>query len=111
MTTLSSFNWVAALVAASAIIQCVEYLNRHLRVGFMETLMLTAPLIVAAQFGLWFGWRHATHAMLAWATFSLCNTLFRLGAVHFLYKDKLNVYHLVGVCFAIGAMICMKKGS
>lgn len=101
--------WIVCLVGASCVIQVIEYLNRHYGATWVQTLMITGPLIVIAQFGLYYGWKYAPHVMLGWALFSLTNNIARLGVVHYFYRDQLTFWHIVGtLCMVIG-MWCIVK--
>ena len=93
--------WVASLISNLAII-CTEYLNRTATGGWVTVLPQTAPLIIVAQFCLFRAFNGAPHWMLAWAVFTVGNSIMRVAAVG-LFGDKVSNWPLAS--FAIGIMM------
>lgn len=96
----------AALVGAALLIQVIEYLNRTRGGGFFNVLLWTGPLIMGAQYLLYYGWHHAKTAIGAWVAFSLLCALMRLVAVYLFYPEKLNARQVVGtLVIMLGAWV------
>lgn len=72
--------WIASLIANVAIIG-TEYLNRHATGGWLSVLPQTFPLIVVAQFCLFRAFNDAPHWFMAWAVFTVGNSIMRVSAV------------------------------
>ncbi len=103
--------WVASIIANFAIAS-VEYLNRA--GGFPDfgrALLVTSPLILAAQYGLFYSWRDAPSFMLAWAFFTAGNGLLRLVSSQYLVGEGLSTLTLVGTSIIFAGAYVVKAGS
>lgn len=97
-------GWAVASLLANVAIIAIEYLNRHWggAVTYWGALRLTGPLIVLAQFGLWYTWRHCPHLLAGWLVFTIGNSLIRLLMVSLYTHESFAWWTPAG----IGLMIC-----
>lgn len=104
--------WVVASLMSNASIIVIEYLNREAQGGWATVLPQTAPLIIAAQFCLFFAFRDAPSWMLAWAVFSLGNSVMRVGAVHFLARGEIGSWNatIAGILVMTAGAFIVKTG-
>lgn len=76
-------TWYQGAIIASCGITAIEYMNRTQGfTSFLGALPWTWPLILFAQWGLFYCWRDAPNNMLVgWAVFFTVNTVLRMGNV------------------------------
>jgi hypothetical protein len=104
--------WWAASILANVAIAGVEYLNRAGNFDtFGRALLTTGPLILAAQYGLFYSWRDAPSFMLAWAFFTAGNGLIRLVSAQYMVGEGLNTLTLVGTSIIFAGAYVVKAGS
>lgn len=102
--------WVFSLVSNVAII-FTEYSNRTIDGGWTAALPITIVPIVLAQFCLYHSFNGAPHWMLAWATFTVANSIMRVAMVHFFGGEIASIHHVVlGCCVMVGGAFLMKEG-
>ena len=103
--------WVASIIA-NFTIAGVEYLNRAGGfANFGDALLRTWPLIIVAQFGLFYAWRDAPSFMFAWAFFTSGNLLLRLISTQFAVGEPLTLTTTLGVSLMFGGAYLVKVGS
>ncbi len=103
--------WVASIVATLAI-TVIEYFNRAGGFSsFREALWITGPVILIAQWALFYTFRDAPSLMIAWWVFTIGNSVLRLGNVHFFVGEPVNWRILVGVSFMLLGGYFVKTGS
>ncbi len=72
--------WIYSLVSNGAII-ATEYTNRTATGGWVSVLPTTAPLIILAQYCLFRTFNDAPHWFVAWAVFTIGNSIVRVAGV------------------------------
>lgn len=104
--------WVFALMLSNVCIAAIETLNRHAESpNFVRQLAYTGPLILAAQWGLFEGFRGAPAFMVAWCVFTMGNSLVRLVNVQWFVGEPLNWRTLLGVGLILAGGIAVKLGT
>ncbi len=93
--------WIFCIIANVAII-ATEYQNRQAVGSWWSILPQTAPLIVVAQYALFRAFNEAPHWFLAWAVFTVGNSIMRVSAVG-LMGEKVGSWPLAAA--AIGIMM------
>ena len=100
--------WFGSLVANLCICR-IEALNR---VGgfedFGDAIQSTWWLILLSQWGLFNAWNGAPSFMLAWATFSSMNMVFRLISVNLFVGETMNLATWLGVTLTFGGVMVIK---
>ncbi len=96
--------WVYCIIANVAII-ATESLNVRASGSWVSVLPQTAPLILIAQFSLFKSFNEAPHWFLAWAVFTVGNSIMRVTAVG-LFGEKVANWPL-----AFGAIAIMMGGA
>lgn len=103
--------WIASIIA-NVTIAVIEYLNRAGGfASFGDALLRTGPIIIVAQFGLFYAWRDAPSFMFAWAFFTSGNLLLRLISAQFAVGEPLTWTTTLGVSFMFGGAYLVKIGS
>ncbi len=104
-------NWWQASIVANLAIAVVEYVNR---VGgytsFGRVLIVTWPLILAAQWGLFHSWRTAPSMLSAWAAFNLGNVILRIISVRFFVGEPISWVTLAGVALITAGGVVVRHG-
>jgi len=73
--------WIATAMLANACIIATEFLNRNHSGTWLTVLPTTAPLIIVAQFALFWTWNTAPSWYAAWIVFTVGNSLTRAAAI------------------------------
>lgn len=94
--------WIASVIANAAII-ATEHLNRHADGSWLSVLPQTLPLIIIAQWCLFYSFNSAPHWLIAWMVFSVGNSIMRVAAVSLFSTDAVGSWPLV--CLAVGIML------
>lgn len=103
--------WVWGLLANIAIM-VIEWLNRSGGfASYFHALRFTLPLIFVAQMGLFYAWRDAPTMMLAWAAFTLGNTVLRLVNTTWMVGEIPSLSTLFGVALITAGAYCVKIGG
>ena len=103
--------WWAACVLSSFAVSIVEYHNRTGE-GLFSTLGRTWAFIILTQFTLYYLYNGAPSMMLAWATFSLMNVIFRVTSSHYLVGEPVTVLVGAGVlCMMLGTFLIRKAAA
>ncbi len=104
--------WMVWAVIANGAIQWVEYANRHYGDdGWVSLLPMTIPFIIVAQYGLFRAFHDAPHWMVAWAFFTIGNSLLRLVLVKLTGQPVESWPHvLAGVTVMMAGAYWMKEG-
>lgn len=105
---MTAHLWIAASLLANVAIIATEYLNRGAPDGrnFLGQLLYTAPLILVAQFGLFYSWKHAPAWFVAWIVFTVGNSIMRVVAVWYTHDFEVGSWALT-----LGGIMCMLAGS
>lgn len=104
--------WWQASILANVAIGIVEYLNRTGGYStFPVALLHTLPFIAAAQLGLFYAWRDAPSFMIAWAFFTVGNSVLRCISAQFFVGEPLSWYTVAGVSVMFGGTYLIKMGS
>ena len=105
--------WIIASLGANVSIAGVEYFNRvSTAPTFLHQLMLTAPLIFAAQYGLYHCWRGAPSMFMAWAVFTVGNAVIRVLSVRYVLGEPVDwMPTLAGIAVMMGGAYLVKVGS
>jgi hypothetical protein len=102
--------WVASLISNVAII-FTEYQNRTVEGNWLDALPITIVPIVVAQWCLFHSFNGAPHWMIAWATFTVANSIIRVAAVYFYGGEVDSISHVIlGCVVMIGGAFLMKEG-
>lgn len=110
---LNSVPWWAASLLSNVCIMCVEYMNHAGGYGsFSATFLRTAPLILVAQWGLYRAFSGAEHWLIAWAVFTVGNSIMRVSAVYTLQGDEVGNWFQVMTAIGImmGGAFLLKGG-
>ncbi len=103
--------WQAAFLATGAI-AVIEYLNRTANYqSFGDAVFHTLPWIAISQLGLFYCWRDAPTFMIAWATFTVSNSVVRLFNAQFFVGESLSLYTIAGVSVMFLGTYLIKLGS
>lgn len=109
--TIPTPPWWLASILANVCICAIEYLNRAGGFAdFRHAVTTTGPLIILAQWGLFYAWRDAPSMLLAWAFFTTGNAVLRLISSHFAVGEELNWMVAAGVSLMF-AGVCVLKWS
>lgn len=104
--------WMLASLLANACIIVVEYLNHTATGGWRSVLLMTLPLIVLAQWGLFVTFNSAPTLFYAWAVFTLGNSAMRVAMVACGLGSQVDSWGTVGL--GIGTMLAgamlLKRG-
>jgi multidrug transporter EmrE-like cation transporter len=104
--------WLIASLAANVCINIVEYVNRTGNFASpIDAFKVTAPFIVAAQFGLFYAWQGAPSMMTAWAAFTVANSALRLASNHWLVGEPLSVQGWIGCSIMFIGMVVVKEAK
>lgn len=103
--------WYCWGILANVFIALIEYVNRTGEYGYLGTLRYTAPLIFAAQMGLFYAWRDAPSMMLAWAAFTVGNTVIRLASVQWAVREPPTFAALAGVAVMVAGAFMVQLGG
>lgn len=102
--------WYIHLLIANGAIFCLEYIYRagHYT-NFFSSLVLTLPLILIAQYSLFYGFRvtGATTLFLAGAVFTLVNVAMRI-INSFVLGEIPNGYNWAGILLLIVAVTLLR---
>lgn len=102
-------HWMVWSLMANLCITTIEYLNRSMGfASFSRALMVTAPLILVAQLGLYKVWSQAPTILTAWAFFSVTNSLLRLASAKWLMGETVDWRHVGVVGLMFGCALLMK---
>ena len=103
--------WMWGLVANLGI-QVVETINRSSTRGYLGTIPFTLPFIILAQTGLYYAWNKAPGLLVAWAAFTVGNTLLRLAVTTHMVKEPPSLWQVLGVTLILGggAILTFMKG-
>ena len=103
--------WVASLIASLAVAG-LEYANRVGQFSsFGRALIVTGPLILLTQWGIFYSWRDAPSMLKAWALFFLLNIGFRLVSVQWFVGEGVSFLALGGALLIVLGAFLMKVGS
>ena len=105
---MSAIPWWAFTLVAVAAVTVTEYMNRMAPGSFWKILPYTLPLILTAQWGLFYSWNKAPTLLLASATFSMTTAIFRLLNAHFFVGESLSVQAVLGVGLIIAGTYVVK---
>lgn len=97
--------WCVASLVSNACIISTEYLNRTSTGTWLSVLPYTAPLIIVAQYCLFRAFNGAPHWLLAWAVFTVGNSIMRVTAVA-LFGD-----HVANWALAVFSILVMTGGA
>jgi hypothetical protein len=97
------FWWVASSILSNVCIIATEYYNRAAVGGWETALPKTAPLILIAQFCLFYSFNTAPHWLVAWMVFTVGNSIMRVGAVRFFFAGEVASW--VTVCLGAATML------
>jgi len=104
--------WIGGLVANVAI-AWTEYLNSTSQFGYAETLYRrTGLLILLAQWGLYYAFKGAPSWMIAWAAFTIGNSIARVCAVQILSNGQIGSWPqvLAGIAVMMSGAFVLKLG-
>lgn len=102
--------WAVSLISNVAII-ATEYLNRT-SPTLWAAWSRTWPLILVAQAGLWFSYRHAPTLMVAWVVFTTGNSAIRLlMAATVLGEPFRPQWALLGAGCMVAGSFCVKRAT
>lgn len=107
-------TWPFWLLLAGVALIGVEFVNRTAPSNgtWFDVLPITAPLVVFAQLGLYYGYRDAPSWYLAWVVFALGTQVFRAGSVALTAPGEVSSWPSValgiGVVFTGGWLV--KRG-
>lgn len=107
----NSMPWWAASLLSNACIMAVEYLNHAGGYGsFTATLLRTGPLIIVAQWGLYRAFSCAEHWLIAWAVFTIGNSVMRVAAVYVTHSHQVGNWFqaMTAVSIMIGGAYLLK---
>jgi hypothetical protein len=109
---ISDVPWYCWGILANVFIALIEYQNR---VGgsssYLGTLQTTWWMIFVAQCGLFYAWRCAPSMMLAWAAFTLGNTVVRMVSVQWAVHEPPSWATIGGVAVMVLGAFMVKAGS
>ncbi len=106
------FTWWMASILANVAIGVVEYLNRTAGYANFGTAILhTLPFVAAAQLGLFYAWRDAPSFMIAWAVFTVGNSLLRMVNAQFFVGEPMSWATVAGISVMFGGVYLIKVGS
>lgn len=101
--------WLASLVA-NGFIFALERINRSGGFeSFSAAIVYTGPLVIAAQWGLFYAWRDAPSLMAAWAFFTVGNLVLRI-ANSYTIGEPLNLGTWVGLSLMVLGMMMVRTG-
>lgn len=100
--------WIASLISNVAIIW-TEYINRHATGTWASVLPQTFFLIVIAQYCLFRAFNGASHWFMAWAVFTVGNSIMRVSAVGLMGEEvKSWPLALAAIAVMMGGAFLMK---
>lgn len=103
--------WYLASLIANVAIIATEYLNRNATGGWTSVLPQTAPLIIVAQWCLFLAFNGAPHWLMAWAVFTIGNSLMRVATVGLTAGEIASYPHvLLGIVIMVGGAFLLKEG-
>lgn len=104
--------WMLASLLANVCIIATEYLNHTATDGWRSVLLFTAPLIVAAQWGLFVTYNGAPSLYHAWIVFTLGNAGMRVAMVAGGLGGQVSSWVTVGLGISVmlGGAMLLKRG-
>ena len=103
--------WVASIIA-NVVITAIEYLNRTGGyAAFREAIWHTLPLILVAQWALFYTFRDAPSLMMAWWVFAIGSSGMRICNSHFLMGEPVDWRIGAGVVMMLAGGYLVKGGS
>lgn len=103
--------WIFASLLANVSLISVEYFYRS-QADFAAAMSRAWPLIVLGQVGLYFAWHNAPHLLVAWAIFSIGNSLIRLAMVTFILGEPTKIpWALAGISLMFVGGYVVKMGT
>lgn len=104
--------WWAASLLSNVTICRIEFLNRTLPAeGWLQVIPHTWWLILIAQWGLWNAWTGAPSMMVAWAWFTVMNSLMRLASAQWAVGEPPGILTTAGAALMFVAAWLIKEGS
>lgn len=96
-------TWWHWLLVSNTAIAVVEYMYRK---GSYDSFIVSLPYIaipvLLGQVGLFYGFRHAPSLVIAGVTFSIINSLLRVGNT-LLLGERLGMYQVIALLLMIAA--------
>jgi len=103
--------WIAVSLLTNLAVISVECLNRT-SPSLLFALSRTWPLIVLAQFGLWYSYRHAPSLLMAWVVFTAGNSVLRLLATGNVLGETFQTrWAILGAGLIACGAFCMKRAT
>ncbi len=99
--------WVYILFAflAGAIQIATVY---ALRVGFLKSFLFAIPFILLHQYLFLFNYTKAPNFIVIWFLTTAITTTLSFLVGHFIFKDVLTAYQIIGILLILAGVICMK---
>lgn len=103
--------WWAVSLASNVAIIATEYVNRT-SPTLWGAWSRTWPLILVAQAGLWFSYRHAPSLLAAWIVFTCGNSAIRLLMAATVLGEPFRApWALAGAALMVLASWCIKRAT
>ena len=105
-------HWVAWSLVANVAIIGLEYMYRMVDYrSFWDGLPHFVLPILATQLALYYMFKDAPSYLLAWAAFTVGNTVLRLMSNHWFIGDKMNWMIMAGVSVIVLGTFLIKEGQ
>lgn len=101
--------WWLVLPLANVAIIYTEYRNRAGET-WLATLPYTIVPIIFAQWALYHGWRHAPKLLMAWAVFTVGNSIMRVVVASQMNGESFDFRTPLGVLVMIAGSFLVKEG-
>ena len=105
-------NWIVYSILANISIAYVEYINHAAdKPTWLQALPYTAVPIIIAQYALYRAFSGASSMFLAWAVFTVGNSLMRVVSVKYMVNQPVNIYHICGIVGMLASAYVVKLGG